>query len=131
MILVDTGVWIDHFRGRASPEAVTLAAAIERDEDLCISGIILTEILQGIASEKEYHSVRSLLGTLIFLSMPKESYELAANIYRRAKENGCTVRNTIDCLIAACAVFHDAALLQNDKDYQVIHRFSKLKLVSV
>lgn len=131
MILVDTGVWINYFRGKVSPEAAYLAGAIERDEDLCISGIILTEILQGVTSEKEYQSVKSLLGTLIFLSMSKESYELAANIYRRAKENGCTIRNTIDCLIAACAIFHDTVLLQNDKDYQVIHRFSKLKLISV
>lgn len=131
MILVDTGVWIDYLRGKATPEAGTLADTIERNDDLCITGIILTEILQGISSEKEYHSVRSHLSLLIFLSMPKESYELAAEIYRRAKANGFTIRNTIDCLIAACAIFHRVPLLQNDRDYEVIKRFSKLELISV
>lgn len=129
MILVDTGVWIDYFKGRKYEEVQYLATAIEHDEDICLSGIIYTEILQGIASEKEYQLVKSHLDSLVFLSVPKESYELAANIYRRARQNGYTIRNTVDCLIAACAIFHQVPLLQNDKDYQTIKRFSKLQLV--
>ena len=130
MILVDTSVWIDYFRGQESAETIVLTQALSNGKDLCVCGIILTEILQGISSEKEYHSVKSLMNsTLIFLPMPKESYELAAQIYRRAKRNGRTIRNTIDCLIASCAISHDAQLLQSDKDYPVISQFSKLKLI--
>ncbi len=129
MILVDTSVWIDYFRGGELPQTQTLTQAISRGDDLCVCGIVLTEILQGISSEKERHSVKTLLDTLIFLPMPKESFELAAQIYRQAKEKGQTIRNTTDCLIAACAISHKAPLLQNDKDYVVIARYSKLKLV--
>ena len=129
MTLVDTGVWIDYFKGRTYPEVVYLSTAIEHDEDICLSGIIFTEILQGIISEKEYRTVKSYLESLIFLSMPQEAYELAATIYRSARQNGYTIRNTVDCLIAACAIFHKVHLLQNDKDYQTIKRFSELKLI--
>ena len=128
MILVDTSVWIDYFRGGELPQTQTLTLAIGRGDDLCVCGIVLTEILQGIYSEKEYHSVKTLLDTLIFLPMPKESFELAAQIYRQAKEKGQTIRSTIDCLIAACAISHKVPLLQNDKDYAVIAHYSKLKL---
>ncbi len=130
MILVDTSVWIDYFRGKESAETIYLTQALSNGEDICICGIVLTEILQGLSSEKETQSVKSLLDRcLIFLPMPKESYELAAQIYRRAKQHGHTVRNTIDCMIASCAIFHDTALLQSDKDYLVISQFSKLKLL--
>ena len=129
LILVDTSVWIDYFRGKETPHTRYLTEAIGRGDDLCISGIILTEILQGISSDKEYRSVKSLLHTLIFLPMFKKSYELAADIYRRAKAKGQTIRNTIDCLIAACAIAHETPLLQNDKDYLVVSQFSNLRLV--
>ena len=130
MVLVDTSVWVDYFRGKETLETFYLANAIGENVDICISGIILAEILQGISSEKEYHSVKFLLDrTLIFLPMLKESYELAAQIYRQAKQHGRAIRNTIDCLIASCAICHHAQLLQSDKDYLVISQFSKLKLV--
>ena len=130
MTLVDTSVWIDYFRGTRTPETEILSDALAKDEDLCISGIILTEILQGILQEKEYQMTKSMLNDLIFLPMSKEAHILAADIYRRAKQNGSTIRNTIDCLIAACAITHDALLLHNDRDYLAISRFSKLKLAS-
>ncbi len=129
MILVDTSVWIDYFRGRACPETHYLSATLEDNEDICISGIILTEILQGISREKEYKSVRAMLNPLIFLSLDRAAYEFAAMLYRRAKSKGETIRNTVDCLIAACAVTHDVALLHNDRDFLALAKVSGLRLV--
>ena len=130
MTLVDTSVWIDYFRDNESSETTHLTNAVQNNEDICVSGIIVTEILQGVLDEKEYHSVKALLNTFIFLPMPIEAYVLAADIYRHAKQKGQTIRNTIDCLIAACAITHEVPLLQDDKDYLTISKFSKLKLVS-
>ena len=130
LILVDTSVWIDYFRGRESAEVATLERILQQEEDLCISGIILTEILQGVSSETEYRRVRSALDPLIFLNMPLEAYHLAAEIYRNAKSRGRIIRNTIDCLIAACAIVHHAPLLHCDKDYETISKVSRLKCMT-
>jgi len=54
MILVDTTVWIDFFAARSLPQVVALESLIERREDICICGIILTEVLQGIRKESEF-----------------------------------------------------------------------------
>ena len=131
MVLVDTSVWVDYFRAVESKEAAYLRSLIENQEDLCVSGIILTEVLQGIVREGEYKTVKSMLDFLIFLPDSKASYELAAEIYRATRSKGETIRNTIDCLIAASAIMHHALLLQNDKDFLAIARFSKLKLVDI
>ncbi len=129
MILVDTSVWIDHFRGETSPEAHRLARAPEDNEDICICGLIWTEILQGIRSDRQYRQVRRSLGSLVYLPLDRSGYTLAADIYRRARREGKTIRNTADCVIAACAITHGVPLLQNDRDFETIATVSELRLV--
>ncbi len=131
MILVDTSVWIDYFRGVDSPEAQRLSSDIAGDENLCICGIILTEILQGIKSETRYKAVKRLLKALIYLPIPREAYYLAADIYRAAQKRGHTIRNTVDCIIAASAISNKVQLFQKDRDFLTIASVSKLALVSV
>ena len=50
MILVDTSVWIDFFRKKNTPQVEYLSNILENNEDLCICGVIITEILQGKAT---------------------------------------------------------------------------------
>ena len=131
MILVDTSVWIDYFRGVDSPEAGWLSSAIADDADLCICGVVLTEILQGIKLESQYRAAKRSLEAMLYLATSRGAYYLAADIYRAARKRGQTIRNTIDCIIAACAITNNARLVQKDKDYITIASVSKLKLVSV
>ena len=83
MILVDTSVWIDFFAGRHLPHVATLEQFILDNEDLALCGIILTEILQGIADDSTYRDVQNVLGSLIMLPMPQAVFVRAADIYRR------------------------------------------------
>ena len=48
MTLVDTSVWIDFLNGVDSPQRFALHRLIEDEEDVAITEIILTEILQGL-----------------------------------------------------------------------------------
>ena len=131
IMLVDTSVWIDYFRGKDSAEVNRLSSALSEDEDLCICGLVLTEILQGIRSATQYRRVRRMLNPLIYLPMSKQDHVAAADIYRTARAGGRTIRNSLDCLIAACAISHGVPLLQNDRDFQTIAAVSKLRFVSV
>ena len=131
MILVDTSVWIDFFRGRDTPAATWLQNALAHDEDLCLCGIVLTEILQGLCAPGQVAAVERALQPLLYLPMDREVYVEAAAIYRRARAKGTTIRNTVDCLIAACAIAHGIPLAQNDRDYRTIATVSSLKLTSL
>lgn len=130
MILVDTTVWIDFFANRDTKQVEILSRLIEQNEELCISGIVLTEILQGIKHQKEYKQVESLLNSLVFLEMTKDMFHLSARIYRFLRARGITVRKTLDCMIASTAIKHKAALLHNDKDFNSIQKYFSLRVVN-
>ena len=131
MILVDTTIWIDYFRDRPSPHADRVDKALEDQEVLAISGLVLTEILQGVRSETEAKKVMMALRPLRYLSLNRHDYLLAAALYRKARSQGQVIRKTNDCLIAACAISYGAAILTTDGDFGKIAAVSPLKLVQV
>jgi len=127
VILVDTSVWIDFFAGRELPHVVTLERFIQDNEDLALCGIILTEILQGIGDDATHRRVQRDLGPLIMLPMPDAVFVRAADIYRKLRKQGITIRKTNDCIIAATALEHHCSLLHNDKDFAPIAKHFPLK----
>jgi predicted nucleic acid-binding protein len=129
VILVDTSVWIDFFRGAATPEADRLAKAFSLQEDLCVCGPILMEILQGIVRPADYHTTNQLLQPLLYLPLRRKTYHQAAALYRIARSRGKIIRNSLDCLIAACAMEHKVPLLQKDRDYAVLASLFNLNLL--
>ena len=131
MILVDTSVWIDFFRAAETPQARRLAAALAGDEELCTCGPVMTEVLQGIRSASEYRRVRESLDLLVYLPIGRETYVRAAEIWRKARRRGRTLRSTIDCIIAACAADSGAAVLHRDRDYDTIAELSNLKIAGL
>ena len=129
MVMVDTTVWIDFFRGKSRPHVKILENLIEERNDVCICGIILTEILQGIREDKAYKKTKQLLGNLIFLPMQHSSFVLSAEIYRKLRQKGITIRKTMDCMIAAVVMENDIALVHNDRDFIPIEKHFGLKIV--
>jgi len=127
MILVDTSVWIDVFRGTRNRPSEILSRAIENSEDICTSGIIMTEILQGIKVDKEFDRTKSVLLDLIYLPVSRSMFIHAASIYRTLRKQGKTIRSPIDCIIAAICCEHGVNLLHNDGDFDAIASVSSLK----
>jgi len=130
IVLVDTTVWIDFFAGQSLPHVAKLVNLIEDKEDICICGIILAEVLQGIRKDNEYRKTRDLFKTLLFLPMPYSVFLRSAEIYRKLRKKGITIRKPLDCMIAATAIENDLPLLHNDKDFLPIAEHSGLKVFS-
>jgi hypothetical protein len=47
-------------------------------------------------------------------------------LYRAARRAGLTVRSSVDCLIAACAIRHGLTVLHRDRDLPVLAKISPL-----
>ncbi len=125
MIVVDTSIWIDFFRGH---KPHTLHQLIKEEEDLALTEIIITEILQGIKKDKDYKKVKSfLLDFPVYQPKGLETYLKAAQIYRDCRKKGKTVRKTVDCIIAAICIEHHQILLHNDRDFDQIASCAGLK----
>jgi hypothetical protein len=122
MVLIDTTVWIDFFSGRSLPHVKALEDLLINREDLCICGIILTEVLQGIRKDSEFERTRDLFSNLIFLPMRYSTFLRSAEIYRFLRQKGITIRKSVDCMIASVALENEIALLDNDKDFDPIEK---------
>ena len=131
MTLVDTSVWIDVFSGRNTAQVAMLESLIEKREDICLCGVILTEVLQGITNDKQYKKTKSVLSDLIFFPMTYETFLLAANIYRTLRVKEVTIRNSVDCMIAAVCIENNVRLLHNDRDFDRIAEHFDLRVVDV
>ncbi len=131
MILVDTSVWIDFFRGTDSIYRKSLHDLIDGEDDLCLTAIHLTEILQGIKVDTEFaRTKRYLLSFPTFLTRDIATYLHAAEIYRLCRRKGKIVRKTADCIIAAVAIENDLTLFHNDRDFDKIESCTRLKVLA-
>jgi hypothetical protein len=107
-----------------------LETIIKRREDICICGIILAEVLQGIRQDTEFRKTRDLFNTLILLPMPYTAFLRSADIYRKLRKIGITIQKPLDCMIASVAIENDIPLLHNDRDFQPIEKHCGLKQIT-
>ena len=129
MILVDSSVWIDYFRGAATAECDLLDRLLG-SERLLTGDLILVEVLQGFRSEVAFRRALDLLGTLEFLPLAgREIAIAAARNYRTLRSKGMTVRKTIDGLIATFCIANHHTLLHSDRDYDCFERHLGLRVM--
>lgn len=131
MIVVDTSVWIDFFAGRDTPEAAYLWRCLDGgDEEVALTDLILTEILQGLRTDREVRRVDERLSVFEVLRLRDlADFRRAAALYRSARRQGVTVRRTSDCLIATVCVREQLPLLHADSDFDHLARVTELSIV--
>ena len=125
MILVDTSVWIEVLRAQRS---LDLESVVPMEEvATCLP--VVQEILQGFSDERAFRTAREALFALPVVESPLRDQVVleAVDLYRRARATGLTVRSSVDCLIAACAIRNDLEVLHRDRDFDLIARFSGLR----
>jgi predicted nucleic acid-binding protein len=130
LVLVDSSVLIDFFRGRDTP-AVRRLAELEAagDANWALPLVCLQEILQGAKDEREWKLLRRTLESQEVVG-PREPLAVhleAARIFFDCRRKGLTVRSSTDCLIAALALERDDALLHDDADFDAIARVRPLR----
>ena len=117
MILVDSSVWIDYFRGTETPETELLDKLLE-DEPVFIGDLILTEVLQGFDKERDFSQAKKLFTSLNVVQLADQEIAIqAAKNYRTLRALGVTVRKTIDTVIATRCIESGFRLLYSDRDF--------------
>jgi predicted nucleic acid-binding protein len=108
---------------------LALLASIKADIDIVITEPVVMELLAGAISDRHALELRSaLLGFPLVAVAGLDDYEEAAAIQRACRSRGLTIRNTIDCLIAAVAIRVDASILHKDRDFDAIASCTDLKI---
>ncbi|MDR1894888.1 MAG: PIN domain nuclease [Spirochaetales bacterium] len=131
MILVDTSILIGYLKGKNEYPFNEMDKIIDNDIPYGINNLIYQEILQGARNQKEFNLLKEYLNTLPFyeLKFDKKSYENAALINIKCREQGITIRSTIDLIIAETAIEHNLCIYHDDNDYRNMSKIIKeLKL---
>jgi predicted nucleic acid-binding protein len=128
LILVDTSVWIDFFSSSPGRAGTELRRMIADAEPFALSGVIVSEILQGL--RRDVDQIEHYLSQWEMLEpLGLSTYREAAALFRRGRTKGFSL-TTVDTLIAAIALDHRAALLTVDQNFSRIARITRLELYS-
>ena len=128
MMIVDSNTWADFFNGTETPYVQRLDIALDKEEDLGVVPIIITEVLQGFRSDTGFRRARQVLVSLPIVQPTVECHVRAAAMFRSLRQKGITVRGAIDCVIAQACLDAQAELLSPDVDFEYISRHTKLRL---
>lgn len=128
MVVVDSSVWIDYFNGRPSVETEVLHGLLG-ERQIVIGDLILTEVLQGFRSDRDFRQARRLLAAFPVVTMVGPELAVrAAEYYRRLQRLGVTVRKTIDVMIGTYCISRQLPLLHADADFEPMVRHLGLHL---
>ena len=124
MILVDTSVWINYFKGRE--EVKRLDMFIETNS-IVVNDLILSELLPFINQKKEYE-LRNLL-----LNIEKVVLHINWNeIIKMQTENlknGINKVGVPDLVIAQNVIQHNLYLYSMDKHFKFMSKLFPIKLI--
>ena len=128
MTLIDTSAWVEFLRATGSEVHHHLRGLIESEATLHTTDVVVMEVLAGARDQPHLASLRRLLSRCDFVPVAGLSdFESAAELYRRCRRGGETVRALNDCLIAAVALRAGLDLLAADRDFDVLVRHTELR----
>ena len=127
MILVDSSVWIDYFRGTTTPQSDRLDALLG-SEPLVTGDLVLTKVLRGFRSDRDFNRAGRLLTSLIVVDLAGRDVAIqAARNFRILRTMGISVRKTIDAVIATRCIASGFMLLYSDRDFDPFVRHLGLR----
>jgi hypothetical protein len=93
--------------------------------------LILTEVLQGFGSERDFNQARKMLTSFTVVELGGREIAIqAARNFRTLRELGVTVCKTIDTVIATRCIESGYDLLHSDKDFDPFAKYLGLRVVA-
>ena len=130
MILVDSSVWIDYFRGTHTAQTDCLDGLLGT-EPVLMGDLILVEVLQGFSVDRDFNQARRFLRTLEVIELGGADIAIeAARNFRKLRARGITVRKAIDTIIATRCIERGLALLHDDRDFDAFAEHLGLRTVT-
>ena len=127
MIVVDSSVWIDYFRGKRTVQAECLDGLLG-SQPIAVGDLMLTEVLQGFRDDREFDQAVGLFSSLEVIELGGRDVAIrAAAHFRWLRARGVSVRKTIDTMIATRCIVDGHALLFSDRDFEPFVRHLGLR----
>jgi len=125
-LLLDTSLWIDFTRTRSPVALKECIAPYVLDPAAHLAEPVRFEVLRA-ARPQEARLLEAQFDTLPMLPTPADLWQQAINLGQACRQIGRTVLS-LDLLIAAVALHHNAKLVSFDADFETIASVSALRL---
>ncbi len=128
MIVVDSSIWIDHFRGEVTPAVRWLRTASNANQ-IIVGDVVMLEVLRGARDDQHAGAIRAMLEKFRRVAMltPDRSVQAATN-YRTLRSLGLTTRSAMDIIIATYCIDRGHLLLHGDRDFAGFERHLGLRV---
>lgn len=124
-VLVDTSVWIAFFR-KQEPSYSIVTRLID-DGQVCCTGIILAELMQGAKSDKELAVLDDFVRVFTFIPETSQLWATAGKLAFQLRRKGVTV-GLSDCYIAVAAASVGSQVATLDSHFQLLGKPAKISL---
>ena len=118
-LTVDTSVWSLALRRgpiSAAPQVRALRNALEGEEIVVTTGLVLQELLQGFAGPRARKDIIERFAALPLLGPDRQDHVDAVELRNSCRRAGVQV-GTIDALLAQLCIRFDLTLLTTDNDF--------------
>jgi hypothetical protein len=129
-LFADTSVWSLALRRDAPPgtrEVSALANALESGDLVFTTGLVLQELLQGLAGPKARSTIVSRFAALPFVVPDRADHIAAADLRNACRRRGVQV-GTIDALLAQICIRRNLIMLTMDRDFLQVARIGPLRV---
>jgi len=125
--LIESSLWVDFTRSKSPHALKALIQPWILDPLACICEPVAFEVLRH-ASPQEHRWINAQFETLPLLPTPHLLWRDATRLGQQCRSAGFNA-GSMDLIIAAFAIHHDAELVTFDADYLAIARSSKLRVL--
>lgn len=118
-LFVDTSVWSLALRRDVDPELAEVRAlrrALDGEEDIVTTGLVLQELLQGFAGPRAGRDIVDRFSALPIVSPDRLDHVEAAFLRNSCRRKGLQL-GTIDALLARLCIRHELTMLTTDQDF--------------
>ena len=126
MVLIDTSAWVEYLRDTGSTTCLAVQKLLQDEAVSCDP--VRMEVIAGARDERHRQRLMGLFARTVLIQTESADFDAAADLYRRCRRGGETVRNLIDCLIAAIAIRANLPILHSDADFAALSRHTPLQV---
>lgn len=126
-LLLDSSLWIDFTRARSPLVLKQFIAPYVLDPTTHLAEPVRFEVLRS-ARPQEAQQLEAQFAVLPSLQTPADLWERAITLGQACRQVGRTVLS-LDLLVAAVALHHNAVLVSFDADFEAIASVSELRLL--
>jgi len=116
-IIVDTCIWIEYFKG--IPKIKEELEILIHEHSLCLCGIVVYELFQGIKETKEKEMVQSDFEAFPYLEMNRSTWERAATLSFSLRHRGITLPSS-DLILASLAIENKCMVFTKDAHFDKV-----------